>query len=217
MAKWNAVNGAIKYTLNIYEIGVSEPIKTSEIEVGKDFYQIYTNGLIKDRTYNYTVTAYEENGFTTVATSPNITVENIDIYIMNENTEYNKSTVFTLTINIPIENGEPELLTYEHSKSWGGIQNVKVAEILKDGTENYLGSPEQSTDWQTANFQLSRNAVKLKFYTTTGATMNKYIRNIKITLAHYISNDNAPQVFTTKLFRAGHNRTNSKYQLFKCN
>ena len=197
MAKWNAVNGAIKYTLNIYEIGVSEPIKTSEIEVGKDFYQIYTNGLIKDRTYNYTVTAYEENGFTTVATSPNITVENIDIYIMNENTEYNKSTVFTLTINIPIENGEPELLTYEHSKSWGGIQNVKVAEILKDGTENYLGSPEQSTDWQTANFQLSRNAVKLKFYTTTGATMNKYIRNIKITLAHYISNDNAPQVFTT--------------------
>ena len=37
MAKWNAVNGAIKYTLNIYEIGVSEPIKTSEIEVGTDF------------------------------------------------------------------------------------------------------------------------------------------------------------------------------------
>ena len=91
--------------------------------------------------------------------------------------------------------GEPGVLTFEYKKSAACFGNLFVLEVLADGTEHQLASLDCSTSYRSAQFELNRSAVKLIFKTETGATMNKYWRNLKITLAHHVSKDADPEPF----------------------
>lgn len=188
MARWTEVAGAVSYTLNIEGTDISVTLPAG----GATEYEV--RGLTAGTTYNYTVTVTDAEGVT--RTSQGVVVPaSTTIYILNESTEYSGSTIFTKEKAIPVELGEPGVLTFEYKKSAACFGNLFVLEVLADGTEHQLASLDCSTSYRSASFELNRSAVKLIFKTETGATMNKYWRNLKITLAHHVSKDADPEPF----------------------
>lgn len=105
---------------------------------------------------------------------------------------YEKTTLWTLDeLEIDI-NGEPDTLTFWAKCDATALWGLWVAEF-HDGyyhdieTINRTDKPGiTSTDTRFGPYKLQRNTEKVKLYTRTGATMNRYIHDVEVALLRYV-------------------------------
>ena len=87
-------------------------------------------------------------------------------------------------------NGPADKLTFtaNREKLWGFSDgNLKVDQYYNGGWHNIFDQGVSLNDYtQYASIQLNRNATKLKFYTETGATGYKNIKDVAVTMATYL-------------------------------
>lgn len=87
-------------------------------------------------------------------------------------------------------NGPADKLTFtaNREKLWGFSDgNLKVDQYYNGGWHNIFDQGVSLNDYtQYASIQLNRNATKLKFYTETGATGYKNIKDVVVTMATYL-------------------------------
>lgn len=123
-------------------------------------------------------------------------------YSLYETGERTLSTIDSETLNAFTPVGTN--LTFDAKRAATGLGNLKVAPIVngqqqsdifdqKPGkvTKTFLGV-ETKVDYESYSATVSNsNSNQIKFYTVTGATLNKYFKNVKLPLKkHILLNDN---------------------------
>lgn len=77
-------------------------------------------------------------------------------------------------------------LQFEAKKTLAGAGNLKVAPIIDGSQQSNIYDQNPTTSYETYYATTPVNFNELKFYTTTGATLRKYVNNIKLPLAKHI-------------------------------
>ena len=101
------------------------------------------------------------------------------------------STSKTYTFDIP-NTGEAGVLTFDHKKQAASTMSVTVYQVI-NGSDNQIASFSPSTSYQTATYTLDRAATAVKI--AVKGTLSKYIKNVKVAMAHYIELESQPNPF----------------------
>ena len=120
------------------------------------------------------------------------------VYVLDDAAERSFSTISSTEYSL---DGRPaDQLTFEAKKSSIGANNFHVDEYY-DGAWHKIADPGLSSSWKSwGPYALNRETTKIKFYTTAGATLSKYIRNVKVTMASYLeSNTTSLTMPTTEI------------------
>lgn len=109
------------------------------------------------------------------------------VYVLDDAAERSFSTISSTEYSL---DGRPaDQLTFEAKKSSIGANNFHVDEYY-DGAWHKIADPGLSSSWKSwGPYALNRETTKIKFYTTAGATLSKYIRNVKVTMASYLESN----------------------------
>lgn len=86
-------------------------------------------------------------------------------------------------------NGVPDQLTFEAYRQWGGINNFHV-QYSTDNAVSWanLTNPSLSTDYQSFGpYDIPEGTTHIRFATTVGATLTKYVRNVVVTEKSYLT------------------------------
>ncbi len=108
-------------------------------------------------------------------------------YVLNEPSEWKKSTIWEKEFDL---NGPGNTLTFSAKCVaiswifWGGDLHVQQ---YVDGSwsSDLMSQTPPKDNYQSYSVQLDKRATKIKFEAKTGATGEKYIKDIKVTLATY--------------------------------
>lgn len=129
-------------------------------------------------------------------------------YVLQDLSEHSWGTISSYT---PARlSGPGETLTFEASKSWGGANYFYVL-YSTDGGNNWttIANPDLSNQWQPFSYEIPENATHVKFESRTGATLSKYVRNIRVTRKTYVrataTQTNLGEVYTDKTASATFN------------
>ena len=120
------------------------------------------------------------------------------VYVLDDAAERSFSTISSTEYSL---DGRPaDQLTFEAKKSSIGANYFHVDEYY-DGAWHKIADPGLSSSWKSwGPYALNRETTKIKFYTTAGATLSKYIRNVKVTMASYLeSNTTSLTMPTTEI------------------
>ena len=97
-------------------------------------------------------------------------------------------------------------LEFNAKRTIAGAGNLKVAPIINNSQQNNIFDERVTTSFKTYYAKTPTNFNKIKFYTTVGATLTKYVEQIKLPLAQHILLNDGTSFGTTSL-SAG-NQTN---------
>lgn len=129
-------------------------------------------------------------------------------YVLEDLSEHEWGTISSYT---PIRlSGPGETLSFEASKSWGGANYFFVL-YSTDGGNNWTtkANPDLSSSWNAFSYEIPESATHVKFESRTGATLSKYVRNIRVTRKTYVSatatQTNLGEVYTDKTASASFN------------
>lgn len=129
-------------------------------------------------------------------------------YVLQDLSEHSWGTISSYT---PARlSGPGETLTFEASKSWGGANYFYVL-YSTDGGNNWttIANPDLSNQWQPFSYEIPENATHVKFESRTGATLSKYVRNIRVTRKTYVrataTQTNLGEVYTDRTASATFN------------
>ena len=110
-----------------------------------------------------------------------------ETYVLDDSKTRTLNTIASEEYTI---NGPADKLTFtaNREKLWGFSDgNLKVDQYYNGGWHNIFDQKVSLNDYtQYASIQLNRNATKLKFYTETGATGYKNIKDVAVTMATYL-------------------------------
>lgn len=110
-----------------------------------------------------------------------------EAYVLDDSQTRRLNTIASEEYTI---NGPADKLTFtaNREKLWGFSDgNLKVDQYYNGGWHNIFDQGVSLNDYtQYASIQLNRNATKLKFYTETGATGYKNIKDVAVTMATYL-------------------------------
>lgn len=111
-----------------------------------------------------------------------------DAYVLDDASERTLNTIDNTTYSIT---GPAAQLTFTANRTaFLGISggNLKADAYYDGGWHNIFNQSVPKDDYQTytINDDLPRNTTQVKFYTETGATGNKHIKDVSITMARYL-------------------------------
>lgn len=110
--------------------------------------------------------------------------------VLDEASEWNESTIWSKEFSL---NGPGNTLTFSAKcvpirvwpiDYWGGELHVQQC-IDGNWSSDLMSQTPPKNSYQSYSLQLDKRATKIKFYTKTGATGHKYIKDIKVTMASY--------------------------------
>ena len=110
-----------------------------------------------------------------------------DAYVLDDAAERTLNTIDeeTYTINGPAS----QLVFTANRTKLAGFSggNLKVDIYYDGGWHNIFNESVPLSDYQTYGpFSLPRNTTQVKFYTETGATGYKHVKDVAVTMAHYL-------------------------------
>ena len=110
-----------------------------------------------------------------------------DAYVLDDAAERTLNTIDdeTYTINGPAS----QLVFTANRTKLAGFSggNLKVDIYYDGGWHNIFNESVPLSDYQTYGpYSLPRNATQVKFYTETGATGYKHVKDVAVTMAHYL-------------------------------
>ncbi len=131
-------------------------------------------------------------------------IQNINgtYYVLVHETEESGSIIWAKEYNL---NGPAEIITFSATRQYGGLGNLKVATLENTQWQEPIFDSNPGGDeikekigliWVTTGYEfatygplpLDKNATRLKFYTETGATLKKYFKDVKVTMAEFLGN-----------------------------
>ena len=110
-----------------------------------------------------------------------------DAYVLDDATERTLNTIDeeTYTINGPAS----QLVFTANRTKLAGFSggNLKVDIYYDGGWHNIFNESVPLSDYQTYGpYSIPRNTTQVKFYTETGATGYKHVKDVAVTMAHYL-------------------------------
>lgn len=107
-------------------------------------------------------------------------------YLLDDTREYTIYTIGATQIFEWESNKTPDMLYFTARKTALGI-NYFFVEQRVNGVWSDIANPSLGSDFSNYAYQLNPNATAVRFYTAVGATLNKHIKNIKVTLKNSLS------------------------------
>lgn len=102
-------------------------------------------------------------------------------YVLNDAQEQSWSTISNSgNYNL---NGPGATLTFEAKRAWGGINAFYVAFSKDNGNSWEEKDQDLTTDYKNYTYSITPDITTIRFLTKTGATLSKYVRNVKVTRA----------------------------------
>ena len=163
---------------------------TSHSSAGTDRYEI-----TQTETYRY------EAGYASFRVRVNNTSEE-EGYVLNDASEHSWSTISKY---IPAKlSGPGDVLSFDARRQTAGVNYFYVLYSTDDKEPNdknkswtELANPSLSTSYQNYSYELPDGVTYVKFETYTGATLSKYVRNIKVTRKTYVKASASTTAFGT--------------------
>ena len=155
---------------------LSGDVITAGNAAGTDIYEI-----VQDETYKY------EKGYAQFSVRVNNTDEE-EMYIVNEETEYSGWELTTLH-SYSLDGHPGDILYFEAKKYSTGFNTGFYAEYSLDGGQTWQKewySISVGNDWRSYAVPLPDGVTNVRFQLYTGSTMNKYIRNVKVSRKTYV-------------------------------
>ena len=114
------------------------------------------------------------------------------VYVLDDAAERKANCEYVFT-------GPPSQLTFEAKKQWASIGGLKFEQYVNG---SWIGSTDVSslgTSYKNYGpFQLDKKATKIRF--VKNGTLDRYIRNVKVTMASYLeSNTTSLTMPTTEI------------------
>ena len=110
-----------------------------------------------------------------------------DAYVLDDAAERTLNTIDDETYPI---NGPASQLVFTANRTavWGfSGGNLKVDVYYDGGWHNIFDESVPKDDYQTYGpYTIPRNTTQVKFYTETGATGDKHVKDVAVTMAHYL-------------------------------
>ena len=156
---------------------LSGDVITAGNAAGTDIYEI-----VQAETYKY------EKGYAQFSVRVNNTDEE-EMYIVNEETEYSGWELTTLH-SYSLDGHPGDILYFEAKKYSTGFNTGFYAEYSLDGGQTWQTkwySISVGNDWQSYAVPLPDGVTNVRFQLYTGSTMNKYIRNVKVSRKTYVN------------------------------
>lgn len=151
---------------------------TAGNEAGTDLYEI-----TQAETYKY------EEGYASFSIRVNNTDEE-EMYIINDGSEYGEWTLSTMK-SYSFDGHPGDVVKFEASRASGGSNSGFYLEYSTDNGATWNEKwyfISTSTDWKTYSVPLPEDVAvtNIRFELYTGSTLNKYIRNVKVTRKTYL-------------------------------
>jgi len=106
-------------------------------------------------------------------------------YSLYETGERTLSTIDSETLNAFTPVGTN--LTFDAKKQTAGLNSLRIAPIVNGSQQSNIFENGLSTSYKSYSAIVSNsNSNQIKFYTVTGATLNKYFKNVKLPLKKHI-------------------------------
>lgn len=153
---------------------LADNIITAGNVAGTDLYEI-----TQAETYKY------EAGYASFSVRVNNTDEE-EMYIVNDPTETSGWTLNTLK-SYSLEGHPGDVLTFEASRA--GANSGFYAEYSTDGGNTWQEKwyfISTSSSWNSYSVTLPEGVTNIRFELYTGSTLNKYIRNVKVSRKTYL-------------------------------
>lgn len=136
--------------------------------------------------------------------------------VLEKSAEQQHRTIWDQEYNL---NGPGSVLTFlAKSVPYLGFTNgdLRVDQYVDGKWSNLLSEYSPKNKYKEYSLQLDKHATKIKFYTETGATGYKYIKDIKVSMAQYMEDVQGKTVdFGLVYFNAGD--TVQKFEMDWCN
>lgn len=145
-------------------------------EAGTDLYEV-----TQVETYKY------EAGYSTFSIRVNNTDEE-EMYIVNDNTSYDGWTLSTLA-SYSFDGHPGDIVKFEAKRASGGSNSGFYLDYSTDNGSSwnqkwYFISTD--TEWNSYSVTLPEGVTKIRFELYTGSTLNKSVRNVKVTRKTYL-------------------------------
>lgn len=117
--------------------------------------------------------------------------------------------------------GPGATLTFEAKRQFAGVNYFYVAWSTDNGSTWTENSLDLTTSYQSYTYELSPDVTTVRFLSKTGATLSKYVRNVKVTRATTLSSATSsidfgktnPNVGTSRTISVAYNNTTYPAQL----
>ena len=155
---------------------LSENIITAGDAAGTDLYEV-----VQPETYKYEV------GYATFSIRVNNTTEE-EMYIINDESSYANWTLTTLT-SYSFEGHPGDVVIFEAKRAGGGSNSGFYLDYSTDNGATWQEKwyfISTDTDWNTYSVTLPEGVTNIRFELYTGSTLNKNVRNVKVTRKTYL-------------------------------
>lgn len=165
---------------------------TPTVSPANNTYSTYSNGTITagsvQGTDIYHITQAETYKYEAGNATFIIRVNNTDeatMYVLEDNSEH---SIYTINNYTPAAlSGPGDVLSFDARRQTAAANYFYVMYSTDNGASyQELANPSLTTDYKNYSYSLPDGVTNIKFETRLGATLNKYVKNIKVTRKTYV-------------------------------
>lgn len=165
---------------------------TPTVSPANNTYSTYSNGTITagsvQGTDIYHITQAETYKYEAGNATFIIRVNNTDeatMYVLEDNSEH---SIFTINNYTPAAlSGPGDVLSFDARRQTAAANYFYVMYSTDNGASyQELANPSLTTDYKNYSYSLPDGVTNIRFETRLGATLNKYVKNIKVSRKTYV-------------------------------